>query len=153
MNKNKNAGRDAAASTTRPRRVTTGGATTCLHCKKLCSYGHTCPGCGQVFHNLCMLSMLEGTKKICIACFEEQGLPTGDLDSHDHAPYSPTCKVPYDPFTKRYAAQRKLLMTSESPQKKTEVSYYFYMFAPALKFINTHIGFRFKLVWRRGTAE
>ena len=91
------------------RGVSTGGAATCCHCRKLCDYGHKCKGCGKVFHNLCMLSMLEGTKKMCIKCFEKKKLPATNLDSHDWAPYSPSCKVPYDPFTKRYAVSKELL--------------------------------------------
>ena len=128
------------------KRVTTGGATACSYCKKLCSYGHRCPGCNKVFHNLCMLSLLEGTKTLCTFCFEKAGLPPKDLDSHDHTPYSPTCPIPYHPFTKRYAAARNLL---NSTPNKTEVQV-LYIFCSVLSCLLTpalpHIGFRVQLV-------
>ena len=40
---------------------------------------------------------------MCVPCFEKKGLNVDELDSHDHAPFTPESFVPFHPFTKRYA--------------------------------------------------
>ena len=50
-----------------------------------------------------MLSLNGGASKMCVPCFEKKGLNVDELDSHDHAPFTPESFVPFHPFTKRYA--------------------------------------------------
>ena len=45
-------------------RATVGGDIKCTQCQQICTYAHKCPGCQKVFHNICMLSMMSGTKSI-----------------------------------------------------------------------------------------
>ena len=103
-------------------RATVGGDMKYTQCQQICTYAHKCPGCQKVFHNICMLSMMSGTKSICIGCFESQRLAPESLDSHDYAPFSPSNYVPYHPFTKKYAVAKNLVMVS--PKKTPEVMCY-----------------------------
>ena len=94
--------RSAAAA----QRVTTGGVANCFHCKRLCNYGHDCPGCKRIFHVICMLSINQGRTKMCIPCFEKRKGQVKELDSHDVDQWSPGVFKPYHPFTKRYALKK-----------------------------------------------
>jgi hypothetical protein len=90
-------------------KMQTGGAQNCMHCKKLCSYGHQCPSCKRTFHNTCMLSLNKSAGKMCIACFESSDATLKVLDSHVYDPYSPGNYIPFHPFTRRYAATQTKL--------------------------------------------
>ena len=65
-----------------------------------------------------MLSLNDGTELICVQCFEKVNGDMKHLDSHDHAPFSPKCYVPYHPFTKKYMLTQKITEESGTPTKK-----------------------------------
>ena len=62
----------AAKRTRVSRRLSVGGVRNCQHCKKICNYGHKCSKCKNTFHVICMLSIQEGKKHMCIPCFEKK---------------------------------------------------------------------------------
>ena len=55
---------------------------------------------------------------MCGECFEALKLDPKLLDKHDHAPFSPQNKVPFHPYTQKWAISRKLVL--DDPEESSE---------------------------------
>ena len=68
-----------------------------------------CDKCATTLHKNCVLSLLHGTIKLCVKCFEAGNYPATNLDDHMVTPFSPNNEIPCHAFTRNYSAKLNLL--------------------------------------------
>ena len=108
----------------------------CTQCGHPTSNMHACPCCKKVYHDICMLSFNDGSKKVCANCFST-GANAAERqhwkpDKHLHDPYGHG-SVPYSPFTREYFnKKRKSPPQKQQKQKRLKRTQWKRCRAPAL---------------------
>ena len=55
---------------------------------------------------------------MCVDCFESLKVDPNQLDTHYHAPFSPTNIVAYHPYTQKWAAAKKLKLDNDEESEE-----------------------------------